>query len=544
MKKYIKKMWGQYVIAFAISFMLFFYEPIIFYSNNINDLWFDLRIILHVSNLLFICSFIFILLLLNITYFINRKFNKIVYFSFFLFFIYLYIQGNFLVGSLPILDGTPINWNVYKLQNIISTILLIAMVIAFIIVISKKYEVHKFTGFITIAILIMLSSSLVSTIFSKNILNEKEITIAPTYKDINTYSTEKNFIIFLLDATDAKYFSDALKENSEFNHLLDDFTFYPDTISAHPFTAESIPYILTGKKFYNQEEFASWQTNALKESNLLNYLYEKKYMVNLYDNGIIFNDRKALNVNNMVEVNGINFVDIQKFVKEEIRYILFRYLPFPLKKYSKIENMNFGLEKVSKSDNLDIDYYNEDNFNFLDRLDTINLEKKKNFKYIHLDGAHIPFTFNKDLDEVLDADYYSEVEGMGTITKKYFDYLKEHDVYDNSVIILMADHGYNVDASVYGRQNPILYIKGLYEKHEEMNISDKPISFEVLNVAYKDLLDDKKSIELFHDIDMNRKRIHFIYANDTKVMKEYETTGKAWETDKLKPTGNVFNPVK
>ena len=161
-----------------------------------------------------------------------------------------------------------------------------------------------------------------------------------------------------------------------------------------------------------------------------------------------------------------------------------------------------------------------------------------------MDGAHIPFTFNKDLDEVLDADYYSEVEGMGTITKKYFDYLKEHDVYDNSVIILMADHGYNVDASVYGRQNPILYIKGLYEKHEEMNISDKPISFEVLNEAYKDLLDDKKSIELFHDIDMNRKRIHFIYANDTKVMKEYETTGKAWETDKLKPTGNVFNPVK
>ena len=46
-----------------------------------------------------------------------------------------------------------------------------------------------------------------------------------------------------------------------------------------------------------------------------------------------------------------------------------------------------------------------------------------------------------------------------------FSRLKEKGVYDNSIIIVLADHGY-IEGRDDGRQNPILYIKGLNEHHK------------------------------------------------------------------------------
>lgn len=540
MKKYFKETYPSYMLAFALCFMLFIYEPILFYSNNLNDLWFDLGILVKETSVLFFIGLVITLAVLNISYFINKKFYKIIYLITFVCFIYSYIQGNYLVGGLPILDGTPINWNLYKFQNIISIVLLVLAIISAILMYIKVKDVKKYTFFASLAVVIMLSTSLLSTLLTTDALKEKDVIISTTFDNMNIYSSDKNFIILLLDATDSRYFAKAINDNKEFKHILDDFTYYPDTLSGHPFTMESIPYILTGERYENQEKFSVWETNALKNSYLLNTLYDKGYELNLYDRDIIYNDKSALRISNAVDMNGTNTIETKKFIKEEMKYILFRYLPYPLKKYSKIENMNLGLSKISQNTNKE--YFYESNFEFLDRTRSELFEQTmtKQFKYFHLDGAHIPFTFNKELETVIDGDYMDEVEGECNIVKKYLDMLKENNVYDNSNIIILADHGYNVDASIYGRQNPILYIKGVNEKHDKMLISDKQVSFADLNDAYKELMEEKKSSELFANVNNNRTRKYLLYVNDEKNMVEYETKGKAWETDKMTKTGMEY----
>ena len=104
----------------------------------------------------------------------------------------------------------------------------------------------------------------------------------------------------------------------------------------------------------------------------------------------------------------------------------------------------------------------------------------------------------------------------------------------------MADHGYNFD-SVTGRQNPILYIKGIDEHHSSMKVSDKAIMYEDLQDAYFDLLDGKSSRELFKDIGIERER-RFIFYKYTKekYMYEYIQYGKAWDEDTLIATGKEF----
>ena len=105
----------------------------------------------------------------------------------------------------------------------------------------------------------------------------------------------------------------------------------------------------------------------------------------------------------------------------------------------------------------------------------------------------------------------------------------------------MSDHGYNIDGRIEGRQNPILYIKGMNE-HHKMNTSDKPISQEDLINIYDDLLDGKKSTELFKDIPNKRTRRYLLYAyTKENHMVEYEQTGKAWDLETLKKTGREFN---
>ena len=75
-----------------------------------------------------------------------------------------------------------------------------------------------------------------------------------------------------------------------------------------------------------------------------------------------------------------------------------------------------------------------------------------------------------------------------------------------------------------------------------MNISDKAISYTDLNDAYTDLLNGKKSNELFKDITDKRERRYLLYVYTKEDhMVEYTQTGKAWDLNTLVKTGKEFN---
>ena len=146
---------------------------------------------------------------------------------------------------------------------------------------------------------------------------------------------------------------------------------------------------------------------------------------------------------------------------------------------------------------------------------------------------------NKDFEKIENGTYEEKIESSIVVIEKYLDRIKESGQYDNSVIIILADHGNNGYDPV-GRQNPILYIKGINEKNIKMKVSDKKVSYDDLNQSiYYDLLDGKKSDDLLTNIDKNRKR-RFIWYKDYDKLYEQVLDGHAWETDKLKNTGKKY----
>ena len=556
MKEYLKKTWYMYVIVFVLCFMLFLYEPLIMYLGNTSDFWFGMSVMFKMSLRLFLLVFIPLCCIFNIIYFLNKNNNKKIFnlciLVLFVVFICSYIQGNYLVGSLPLLDGEEIEWSNYTGDWIVSAILWLVVIIA-VIFISKKVTISKmvkYIGYVGAVVFVMLSLSFVTVFLSNTDSLEKDFIPIVTDKNLNTYSKDKNFIIFLLDCVDSQAFMKRLNADKNFKDFLNDFTYYPDTMSGHPLTMESIPLILTGYSFKNEEDIAKWSTDAYKKSNLFDLVEKNNYELEVYEENLLYNDKSAVRIANVYNNADSQYnVYTGKFMKQELKYILFRYLPSFLKKYSGIEKMNFSATSLKKNDESTENYvlFNSANDEMYNNVLKNEIEKVDDdiFKFIHLEGSHPPYTHDKNFKAIANATYEDEIDNSLTLTKAYLNMLKENKVYDNSVIIIMADHGYKTSYNGNQRKNPIFLVKGIKENHKTMHTSNKPIHYIDLMDAYRDLFAGKKASELFKNIPDNRTRWFLAYQDNTKeVMIETETNGKAWEADKFSKTGNEYRKKK
>lgn len=536
------------LITFFLCFMLFIYEPILMYTTNINDFWFDFNMMIKPMFILFGITFCIGFFIFLIIYLINKKFSKalnayyILLLIAFIGFFVTYIHGNFLTGFLPSLDGSIIEWDSYKTISVVS--IGIWIVIATVLIIAaKKFKLEttiRYATYVSIAIFAMLSVSLTTTLCSNEVFTKKEFFnkegIQITNDNINTISSNKNFLIFLLDAVDSTDFSKVVMPNDAYKKVFEDFTYYRDTISTYAFTRDAVPYILSGKLNKNEQDFGKYSSDALNNSSLFQNLKNKQYQINIYDDELIWNGKRNFDIKNISTMTTPN-IDLKMFIKQELKYVLFKYLPYPLKRFSRIENMDFKLC---------IDKFRSDNkimFNEIKEHSILKKEKENYFQYIHIDGAHVPFNYDKDLNYISNnGTYEQKIEASITVTKAYLDRLKKNNVYDNSVIIVMADHGFDKEnISILNRFNPILLVKGINEKHELIE-SDIPVSYMDLQEAYEDLLHDKKSTELFQNIEKNRTRkmLWYEYTKENHMV-EYETKGKANDMSKFKETGNVYD---
>ena len=528
----IKDSFGGILIAFLVSFMLMVYEPLNMFVGSIDDFWFDIYAFLPLILVQFLVAFFAISLFFIIINIISKKAYKVVLVIAFIVTLASYIQGNFLAYNLPGLDGSPINYDLYKTDKIISIILWVVVIGASLFTLYKiKFDkFQKVVRFITIGITIMLVVALVSLLTKPHVFDKKEIQVA-TFDNFNDISRNKNFLIFVIDQADSKTFDDQLTKNWDKEKILEDFTYYPDTTSTYLWTILSIPYILTGQYYENDVYFHDYFTEALDNSPLLSELEENNYTLNVYEDEELLN-YDGDNLTRFANIKSDAYINKKELIKQEAKYILFKYLPYQLKWRSKAETIDVGNTKENNGKHL----YTELNYIVYDYLKNIPLSVVDDnyFQFLHIEGAHPPFRYDADLNFNFDTTYEENINASISMLDKYIKRLKESDAFDNSVIIVLADHGHG-DETIQ-RGNPILYIKGFNEKHE-YRVSDKKISFENLNDAYSQLINGDSTDQLFQNLDNSERRILYCELYHTNELKEIIQKGHAWETNTIVETG-------
>ncbi|MBD5504989.1 MAG: LTA synthase family protein [Lachnospiraceae bacterium] len=533
---------GGIWLSIVTCFMLFIYAPLELLFTNQDEFWFDIYILVPIMSAVFgIVCVISIL-----AFVLLRKWNENIYriglVIYLIAFISLYIQGNWLTGNLPLLDGEPIDWSLYKTEYMQSYILWI-VVAAIVVIIYRKADHKLFENMIkvvSICMILMFCVTLCTLALSNNGFDKKPGLVVTT-KNMFRMSEDSNLIILLLDAVDARNMNEIMEENPDYRDIFTDFTYFPNMLGTYPATKYSIPYILSGQWYENETTFREYEAEAYTVSPLFMALEETGYHIGLYEAELLSNDEgKARYENVLPSQRGLR--NKLMFIKWEIQMTGFKYAPYCLKPHTFVNLKDFNTTKIPPEGETVFTISNSDFYNRVLNEDITYLDDKC-FKFIHINGGHAPFIYNEKVEEIApeDGSYNDNIKASLTITRDYINKLKAAGVYDNSAIIIMADHGYGPE-NYYGRQNPVFFVKGINEKHD-FNVSEAPVSYVDLQEAYVRLMNGADSEQIFDwkSGDQRERRYLFYEYSEDDYMIEYMQPGRADDVEAMYETGNVYS---
>lgn len=541
-----KELWVGIIASLAASFMLFIYAPLELYFNNVFEFWFDLPTLFPVLAELFgICAIVSIVVFALLHKF-NRKLYRGFLVAYFIIYIASYIQGNYMVQNLPLLDGHKVDWSQYSAERWGSLILWF-VVAGVIIVIYRKFHKETFgtiVKFVSVCVSLMLLVTLLSLCVMKNGTVKKN-NYCLTYKNMMQMSEDRNLIVLVLDCVDSGAFDRVLENHPEYAEILEDFTYFDDAMSTYGFTEYSIPYIYGGEWYEYQGSVFDYGNNALNNSPLISRVKQMDYRMGLYSEDFPMTEECLLDYDNIVASNG-KITSWKTFALNQLKFIGLRYAPFELKKYCIFDTNSFWeLREVEGADQAFT--MSNEKFYYTELEKEVTLTKDKVFKFIHIEGAHEPFQYDANMQRKENATYEDNIEASMAIVKKYLDKLKNAGVYDNSAIIILADHGWDANYDHWvSRQDSLLLVKGVEEKHP-MQISSAPVSYTDLQEAYRRILEGKMSTELFDCKEGESRERRFLWYDPRETegaLYEYIQTGKADDESTFLPTGVIYEYAK
>ncbi len=529
-------------VSLAVSFLLIVYSPVEVFYHNSGELSYTIKDVLVFMLPAFLVAFLVLLCFFCIIRQVNQELEFYILILTFSGLIGLYLQGTFFASKLPPLDGREIHWQEYRAENIkgIILFLIIAAAVFLVFFLLGKDTTKKCIKHISLILfLILLLTGIIYCTQSIDGIPGKEIYY--TNENILEMSEDSNLIIFLADQVDAEAFKEVMSVHEEYGKIFEDFTFFENTMSGYAWTLRSIPFILSGQWFENEQSYWDYTPQALNNSPLFSYLQNHHYKMGFYGQyGEYTYAVKDLPFENLAEKNE-HFTYPDKFIKMQIKLSGYRYLPFFLKPFCYLSADDLYLDAL-KTDEHSIHYVvNSDFYKSISDMNVSETEDKC-FKFIYILGAHAPFEYPAESEYIEDYSYLSGIENTVSTFSFYLSKLKDAGVYDNSAIIFMADHGYAPELpGGVGRQNPVFLVKGIHEKHP-FQISDSPVSHADLIEKYPALAEGEESTMVFSYPDKDRKRRYLLYAfGEENVMYEYYQTGFASDENTMVATGNVYS---
>ena len=531
-------------LSTATCFMFFLYAPLELYFTNKDEFWYDIWVLFPIM----FCVFLLFTVICIGGFAVLRKCSKKLFHAavllLFILFVCSYVQGNYFIKYLPVFDGRTIDWSLYAGVGRTQSVILWCVVICAVVFLCKKLQterVYQVIQTISVCMLLLFLVTLSTLCITKQGL-ESKTNVCVTTEHETEMSKDQNFIILLLDALDGGAFSDMVVGNEKLEGVFEDFTYYDNTVSAYPHTTYNVPFILSGMWFENQIDSDAYFHKVVTESPFFETLEDRGYALGLYEVDLGIDETTGARFENLGEYTK-RVSSYTDFARWQIMLTGLKYAPFDLKRFSFVNPNAF--EKLRVLEGGGEPFRDSNNRDFYDMLTQEELQYRddKSFKFIHLWGAHPPYEYDKDLNYLAEGGTLTQsVEACLTLSDLYLRKLKEGDVYDNSVIIIIADHGngeyYEEDNM---NQHPVLLVKGINERHG-FRVDNRPVSFEGLQSAYARLLDGGDGQTVFDGQPQpeNRRFLWYDIKDDTHMV-EYEQTGQAGDMNTTKLTGREFN---
>ena len=354
-------------------------------------------------------------------------------------------------------------------------------------VLVRKYPAQCRTCIIVILVCLCGFTGIKSI---KYALSEKPVAVAsgdtaelPADNDlINGYSkTGKNVVLIVADMFSGGYMERILSECPEYKSKLDGFTWHRNMLAAATETATSMPSIFSGEEYLPlamNSMPGSGDEKVNKAADTLFRQAEKQgYKVSVVGGSSAYLGGATLEgtANSELEPYQQYWEKVRNIKSDSARKVnqghlltmltIFQGAPYFLKPVIYNDGGWLIFSKVALFWYVRSHVFSE--YSFFDLLPEIsNSNSQKNtFKYFHSCFTHIPYGVGEDGNLVDfnsqypdeehksfifgDSAYYSAKKFISLIVN-YIDWLKANNLYDNTTIILVSDHGND-----YSENNPL-----------------------------------------------------------------------------------------
>lgn len=526
--------------------LIAFYTPNELYLNNASD--FPMSYWYFFGKLLCGCIIISGLLFGGVLLYLSEKQKDIFGVILFVFLTMGYIQGMFLNGDMGTLDGSQHTWDIS--QQILNLLLWCVFVLGCGgLFLWKRKQVMKIMRIICIWIALTQLVSLGILIISSDGTEAKSELLLTT-DGILEVGEENNVIIFVLDMFDGCKMDKILERDADFLEPLKDFTYYRNATSEFCPTNNSIPFLLTGTKF-QEEQQERYVTYAYEGNTLLADIKARGYDVGIYTNSIFVSEEMQELISNYK--GGITRTcklwDLFSLMTQCSRYSM---APLLFKNYYIYDTSDIALLVVDdRIVNIEDDiplYRNLTNNGLYISEDT---ERKGTFRFIHMHGAHPPYTMTEEFqyieydarrDKSQNRDGISQAKGAMKIVYEYIRQLKELGKYDETTIVITADHGstsgiLDVSGNVADVSVPILFVKKANESKEEMVVNEAPVCHADIITTIRAEIGMDISEKTLSDYSENEERVRYFKYCGLDWFEKYEVRGNVREFSSWKKVG-------
>lgn len=481
--------------------------PFEIYCNNIAEINFTAKDFLGITVpiALGVAAILFCLL-----FFVPQRVYRFVYPFFVGVLLMLFIQSNYLNGSLNSLGGddmdgaNPSAWT-YIWNSAVWIAVIAGVVVAFQFI---KIKTITQLGALIVTVAIAATQLMNFVVVSVNTEDAFSSAIDRVYgeyeekprfltnKDVATVGRDKNVVVFCVDRFDSVLYAEpAMKKYPEAFTQLDGFTYYDDAISMYGNTFPSVGYMLSGIEYAN-DNHKNFFERVYHDNQTLSYLRELGYSVHLY--GETYYDYTNANelpdyVENAVETSKDNLkTEIRKpfnFGLSVIKTSLYRSLPFALKNTVGKVNSDTCNEYISYTSE-DLQGYHAFSYDLRNAYEDLKehdgnfkIKDEKHFSFIHVSGCHTA-DYDENWKKTSKKDFVLSAKNSMELIGLYIKNMKKisPELYRDSTIVILGDHG-----KVEKRTQPFkramltaLFVKPAGAADTPLATSSAPVSHENL----------------------------------------------------------------
>ncbi len=548
-----KRNWKQRLfnalpVSFAVAYTFCLFQPLEVFIKNNSFLPFGIKTL--TPSLILLALGVFVGLGAVLTLLRGKIHNAFVSLSVG-FLICGYLQCNLLNIDHGTLDGSNVSWHDYRVKTVLNLILWVVLILLpflthYLFPKIWKYAARAISALLvvaqTVALIVMLATSDSLYDNSQNGYLKRE--------GIYDVSENNNVVVFLLDRFDNKYADAILEAEPELETELGGFTFY------YSRTYPSVAYLLTGVKTDYSVKPREYLENAFTTSSFLSALREGGVEARVYTD-VPYTIGNAEWLIGTVE-NAAPPMELPpkgRILSAMMILSSYRWTPEALKPYFHYYTNDY-FTYVYDDPNAKYDVYSSDDVRFRADLVSQGLTVRDNAKtylFYHLSGSHEPYYMDAAGNR---AEFPTDKEGkregllqqtrgdVGTLLL-YIEQLKAKGLYDQTTIIVTADHGrtgtitdlehaYEIENVLTGEPDtgervPVLMIKPAgADPTVPLARSQKQLSHENLCPTILEALglDHSAVGRSVNDVGENEEVVRYFYMNGAKANRS--TASRDW----------------